>query len=251
MDWLAGRSEPIAGLVMHPPAKRQYGEEIIASSGLGYPQIIDGSQLHSPEVVESVSNLGADLAVSVMFDYILRPEFIRLFPRGVINLHPAYLPFNRGAYPNVWSIVEQTPAGVTLHYIDSGVDTGDIISQRRVEIKPVDTGLSLYRRLEKACVELFIEAWPGISQGNAPRRAQTGTEGTYHRAKDVARIDEINLDRSYTARELIDVIRARTFPPHTGAYFLENGRKVYIRTELSYEEDLEADLKKGTHADTN
>lgn len=256
VDWLTGRGEDIAGLVMHPPAKREYGEEIITASGLDPSKIIDGSRLHLPEVVESVSNLGADMAVSVLFDYILRPEFIELFPQGIINLHPSYLPYNRGAYPNVWSIVEQTPAGVTLHYIDSGVDTGDIISQRKVEVEPVDTGLSLYRRLEKACVELFIEAWPGISKGNAPRIPQVGSEGTYHRANDAARIDEIDLDRSYTARELIDVMRARTFPPHTGAYFLANGRKVYIRTELLYEEDPEVvleepALEKETHADNN
>ena len=86
-----------------------------------------------------IKELGADVALSVFFGYILSPGFIDLFPQGVINLHPAYVPYNRGAFTNVWSIVDDTPAGATLHYIDTGVDTGDMIAQRRVSIEPVDT----------------------------------------------------------------------------------------------------------------
>jgi len=52
--------------------------------------------------------------VSVLFDYILKPDFLGMFPGGTINLNPALLPYNRGQYPNVWSIVEGTPAGATI-----------------------------------------------------------------------------------------------------------------------------------------
>jgi len=56
----------------------------------------------------------------------------------------------------------------------------------------------------------------------------------------VERIDEIDLDRTYTARELIDIVRARTFPPHRGAYFRVGQRKVYLRLQLFYENDISA-----------
>ena len=67
---------------------------------------------------------------------------------------------------------------------------------------------------------------------------QNKTQGTHHFVRDVERIDEIDLARMYNARELIDVIRARTFSPYPGAYFRHDGRKVYLRLQLFYEEQL-------------
>ena len=234
--WLCEQNEQIVGLVVHPPHKRKYGDEIIRSAQVSPEYIFDGSQLCQPDVLEAIKALRPHVGLSVLFGYILRPEFLDLFPAGVLNLHPAYLPYNRGAYPNVWSIVERTPAGVTLHYIDAGVDTGDIIAQRQVPVEFVDTGETLYRRLEEACVELFKDTWPLIRSGRATRVSQDEREGTYHCTRDVERIDAIDLDHTYTARELIDIIRARTFPPYPGTYLMHEGRKIYLRLQLLYEE---------------
>ena len=54
----------------------------------------------------------------------------------IVNLHTGYLPWNRGMYPNVWPLVDWSPAGVTLHWMDEGIDTGDIIAQWRVDVVP-------------------------------------------------------------------------------------------------------------------
>ena len=75
-------------------------------------------KLKEPKVLEAIDALQPDIGLSILFDYILRSEFLELCPLGVVNLHPSYLPYNRGQYPNVWSIMDGTPAGVTLHYID-------------------------------------------------------------------------------------------------------------------------------------
>ena len=125
-----------------------------------------------------------------------------------------------------------------MHYIDAGVDTGDKIAQKRVPVDPVDTGETLYRKLELASVDLFKETWPLIRARKATRTPQNAQDASYHRAQDVGQIDEISLDDTYKAGELIDIIRALTFPPYPGAYFWEAGRKVYIRCQLLYEEDL-------------
>lgn len=236
--WLKEQGEEIVGLVMHPAGKRKYGKQIIDTAGVPPANIFDGSQLHNPETIEAVKALQPDLGISALFGYILRREFLDLMPSGCVNIHPALLPYNRGAYPDVWSIVEGTPAGVTMHYIDEGVDTGDVIAQRQVEVEPVDTGERLYRKLERCALELFRETWPLIRSGQVPRILQNKSEGTYHRVRDVEQIDEIDLDRTYTGRELINIIRARTFPPYPGAYFRHNGRKVYVRLQLLYEEKL-------------
>lgn len=236
--WLIQQQEDIAGLVLHPASKRKYGEEIVRDTAVSPTNVFDGSKLRQPSILASIKALQPDIALSIMFGYILKPEFIQLFPHGVINLHPSLLPYNRGANPNVWSIIEQTPAGVTLHYIDTGIDTGDIIAQQKVTVEPVDTGETLYRKLEQASVSLFQNTWPLIRSGQVQRIQQPKEAGTFHRNKDLDLIDRIDLDRQYMARDLINILRARTFPPYPGAYFVENGRKVYMRLQLLYEEDI-------------
>jgi methionyl-tRNA formyltransferase len=237
IEWLQQQGEDIVGLVVHPPHKRRYGDEIISAAGLTSDVVFDASTLRQPEVMEAIAELKPEIALSILFGYILRAEFINIFQYGVINLHPALLPYNRGAYPNVWSIVDQTPAGITLHYIDPGIDTGDIIAQREVLVEPIDTGRSLYQKLERASLALFTEIWPQIKRDEVNRSPQNLRAGTFHRTSDVDKIDEIDLDRHYSARELINVLRARTFPPYKGAYFIHRGRKVFLQLELSYQNE--------------
>ena len=234
--WLMEQGEEVIGLVVHPAPAQKFASEILEVADLPADQIFDGSQLRQSQTLDSIRSLGADICLSVFFGYILKSEFLSAFNKGVINLHPAYLPYNRGSYPNVWSIVEGTPAGATLHYVDPGTDTGDIIARRQVLVEPVDTGATLYRKLERACVDLFMETWPVIRSNRPPRHSQDCHQGTAHSVRDVAGIDCIDLDRMYTARELIDTIRARTFPPYAGSYFTHQGRRVYMRLQLSYEE---------------
>jgi methionyl-tRNA formyltransferase len=238
LKFLKEQNENIVGLVVHPQGKRKFGKEIISAANVNGNRIIEGQTLRQPEVLEAIKTFQPDIGVSILFDYVLKTEFLALFPLGVVNLHSSYLPYNRGQYPNVWSIVEGTPAGVTLHYIDEGIDTGDLIAQEEVAVEPVDTGETLFRKLEQTCIELFQKTWPLIRAGKAQRIIQNKVEGTYHTTRDVDRIDAIDLDKTYTARELIDVIRARTFKPYKGAYFVDQNRKIYMRMQLFYEEQL-------------
>ncbi|MDD5544354.1 MAG: formyltransferase family protein [Acidobacteriia bacterium] len=237
IDWLRAGGNEIVGLVLHPPRRRKYGAEILKSANLGESCIFDGSELQQESVREAIRQLRPDIGLSVLFGYILRQEFLDLLPHGCVNVHPAFLPFNRGAYPNVWSIIEGTPAGVSIHYIDLGVDTGDIIAQSRVPIEPIDTGESLYHKLEQAAVELFKVTWPLIRTGQAPRISQHDQQGTVHHLCDVGQIDEIDLARTYTGKELIDLIRARTFSSYPSAYFRDGNRRIYVRLRLGYEDE--------------
>jgi len=237
LRFLRQQGEEIVGLALHPPGQRKYGDELIAASGLPPDQILDGTGLNAPAGLAAVRALRSDACVSVLFNYLFKPPFLGSFPQGVVNLHPSLLPYNRGQYPNVWSILEGTPSGVTFHYVDPGVDTGDIIAQKTVAVDPIDTGQTLYRKLELAGLDLFRETWPAFRAGTAARRRQDGGAGTSHRTADVERVDEIDLDATTTGRALIDLLRARTFPPYRGAYFKHDGRKVYLRLQLAYEDD--------------
>src|SRR5437868_7353950 len=132
LEWLKAEHEDIVGLVLHPPERRKFGDRLTQTAALEPGRIFDASRLRDAEVQRTIRELQPEIGISVLFGYILRPELLGCFPSGVINLHPSLLPFNRGACPNVWSIVDGTPAGATLHYIDSHIDTGDIVAQHRV-----------------------------------------------------------------------------------------------------------------------
>ena len=234
-EWLTRQGENIVGMAIHAPENQQYTDEMIEASEVSPDCLFKAEDLRDDATLDAIADLNPDIGISVLFGHILKPSFLGLFSRGCVNLHPAYLPYNRGSYPNVWSIIDETPAGVTLHRIDEEIDTGDILSRRRVDVRPSDTGETLYRRLEQAGLDLFKEAWPALKDGTLSALPQPREEGTYHVTADVAEIDEIDLDATYKARDLINILRARTFPPYQGAYFLDNGRKVYIRVELTEE----------------
>lgn len=234
---LKEKGEEIVGLALHPEPKRRYGSEMTALAALPADRILPGESLNTPEGLARAKSLGADACVSVLFDYILRAPFLGSFSKGVVNLHPSLLPWNRGQYPNVWSILEGTPSGVTFHYIDPGIDTGDIIAQKEVPVDPADTGETLYRKLERAGLDLFTESWGPFSRGLAGRKPQAAATGSFHRTADVGKVDEIHLEKSYTGAELINLLRARTFPPHKGAYFTAGDRKIYLRLLLDYDTD--------------
>lgn len=235
--WLKEQGEDIVGLIIHPEERRKYGPEILESAAVANDRVFCAVELNRPDVREQIAALQPDIGISAFFGYILKPVFLALFPCGVINLHPSLLPYNRGANPDVWSIVEGTPAGVTLHYIDEGIDTGDIVAQQQETVEATDTAATLYTKLERSCLELFTETWPSIKKGQSKRISQDVSKGTVHLLKDLQAIDCIDLDKSFQGREFINILRGRTFPPYQNLYYMEGGRRVYVRIQLEYEEE--------------
>lgn len=232
LRWLIKEGESVVGLGVHHDGSDKYEREIIAVSGLKKDKIFDGGKINEPEIIEKIAFLKPDIILSVFFGYKLGSEVLHIPSRGCINLHPSYLPYNRGVYPNVWAIVDETPAGVTLHYMDEGIDTGDIIAQTEVPVYFCDTGESLYHRLEKECFKFFIKVWPEIKNGTCKRIKQF-SKGTVHSKSDVEKIDKIDFNKSYNAKELINILRARTFYPYEGAFVEIQGEIFYLRLELS------------------
>lgn len=125
-----------------------------------------------------------DFLISYGYRYILKKDILDRFPNRAINLHISYLPWNRGADPNLWSFVENTPKGVTIHYLDEGIDTGDIIAQRQVTFEFTgETLATTYQKLQLEIQKLFKVCWPQIKIGVCSRMKQLGC-GTFHAVKD-------------------------------------------------------------------
>lgn len=190
------------------------------------------SLLTTEEQLTVIEDVEPDLVISCGYRHIIPERFLEIPEMGCLNLHPAYLPYNRGANPNVWSIVEGTPAGVTLHYMDRSLDTGDIIAQKEVETDFSDTGKDLYRRLEEAQLELFKESWPEIIDGNVSRTEQHESEGTYHHTSQFEELCELDPDEVIRTKDLLDRLRALTFPPYNNARIKIDGEEYYVDLEV-------------------
>ena len=135
--------------------------------------------------VEYVLENGFNFLISYGYRFILRKEILDLFPNRSINMHISYLPYNRGADPNFWSFIEGTPKGVSIHYLDEGVDTGDVIVQKEVYFDSLNTETlaSSYQKLQVEIQNLFFQYWDLIKSHKCNRTPQVGI-GTTHIVKD-------------------------------------------------------------------
>ena len=195
------------------------------------------AMLTEPDQLDVIQQERPDLVVSVGFDHLVPPEVLSVPTQGAINLHPSYLPYNRGKSPNVWALVEGTPAGVTLHYMDAEFDTGDIIARRSVETSFSDTGKTLHRRLETAQFDLFTDVWPDIESDEVERTPQEDTAGTYHSKSEFISLCELDPDKEVRIKDFLDRLRALTFPPFDNAYLEVEGEKYYVDVEIRKEAD--------------
>lgn len=131
-----------------------------------------------------------DFIVSYGYRHIIKKEVLSRFLDRAINLHIGYLPWNRGADPNLWSFIEDTPKGVSIHYLDEGVDTGDIIVQKLVTFSNAETLRTSYDKLQNEIQALFKENWANIRCGQCERKKQEG-KGTFHLRKDRERVSHL------------------------------------------------------------
>lgn len=103
-----------------------------------------------------------DFIVSDRARFLISEDIINHFNKKIINLHPSFLPWCRGYHPNYWSIKKNLPHGVTIHYIDKNIDTGDILLQKEVSYKKNDTLRTSYNRLRFEMLNLFVNNWEKI-----------------------------------------------------------------------------------------
>lgn len=146
--------------------------------------------------LDLIRDFSPDIIVSYSFRWLL-PEEVFTFPRlGTVNAHISYLPWNRGADPNFWSHAEGTPKGVSLHYIDKGVDTGALIAREPVEFGEDDTLRTSYEKLHTRMRALLETWWPALRVGQATRVTQE-PGGTLHFRKDREAFEQVLARRGW------------------------------------------------------
>jgi methionyl-tRNA formyltransferase len=196
----------------------------IAARDLGLPVLQPGN-VNSPEFLEIVRSFAPDLNVSVSYDQIVRRPLLESAPLGFVNFHAGKLPRYRGKNVVNWALINgETEIGITGHYMDEGIDTGDILLQRTLPIGWTDTYGDVLDRVVAAFPDLVERALGMIADGTATRRPQAHLPGTYFAAR---RDGDEWLDWSDTSRHLHNKVRAIT-RPGPGALTLHEGEPVVI-----------------------
>jgi len=191
-------------------------------------------------VFESESQIKEELCYIAPFDIgmlawwpkIISSDLISFARIGFINTHPSLLPHNRGKHYNFWALVEQSPFGVSLHFVDEGIDSGDIIAQKTIAYGWEDTGGTLYQKAGRAMIDLFKSTYPNIRSGDIIRAPQNLRDGSIHFANEIEQASKIHLDEMYTSRELFNRLRARTFVGKPACTFEDNNEIYEITVNI-------------------
>ena len=142
------------------------------------------TQTHERILIESVKKLNPDFILSYRYRHIIDEKFLQIVKVPIVNLHHSFLPFNRGAHPNFWSFYEDTPKGISIHLIDKGIDTGDIIYQEEIQLDLESTFRETYKKLDDEIVDRFIKIYPDIVAKNYDLIKQKN-KGTFHNASEI------------------------------------------------------------------
>lgn len=225
--------EPLSFLVVDERDPLQLNAQLESASNVPTERVFLSNKLRDVAILDDLAGFEVDLIILAWWPYILKEPIIQLAQYGCLNFHPSYLPYNRGKHYNFWNLVEDVPFGVTIHWVDTGIDTGDIAFQSLIPKTWEDTGKSLYDKAQTEIVRLFVEKYPLIKSGSIPRIPQNLNRGSFHKGLELDAASQIVLDGNYRARDLLNLLRARTFPPHPGAWFIDRGVKYEIRVEVS------------------
>jgi len=187
----------------------------------GYRSAVDVCVAHGiPHVVTSqvteavCSQIKAHdpiLVISAYYPAIIPTEVVTLPRFGAINIHPGILPHYRGRFPTPWYILNgETHFGMAIHLLDNGIDTGNILVQRKFPISDDETGYMLYRRSMDEGAAILIESFDALLSGSIRPTPQEGT-GSYYRTIEMRFHIDWNMSRTYIARRVR--VHARPYLP--------------------------------------
>ncbi|WP_267402359.1 formyltransferase family protein, partial [Pseudomonas sp. GM_Psu_2] len=190
-----------------------------------------GIPVHAPEDVnhpiwvERIRAMEPDFIFSFYYRNLLSGDVLACAKRGAYNLHGSLLPRYRGRAPANWVLVNgETETGVTLHRMVKRADAGPIVAQKRVEIAPDDTALTLHAKLRETSQALLNEVLPILASATVQEREQDESQATTFGRRSAA---DGELEWSRPAVELNNLVRAVT-QPYPGAFGWIGDRKLIV-----------------------
>ena len=188
--------------------------------------------VNSSEFISIIAKYNCDLFVSMSFNQIFRSKFINLAKYKTINCHAGKLPFYRGRNVLNWALInDEKEFGITVHYVDEGIDTGDIILQRNFKITYQDNYKSLLEKAHIECANILFDAILLFKKGNVKAYKQTEVHpvGFYCNARKLG--DEI-LNWNQKSREVFNFVRAICRPGPSARAFIKKKEMKINKVEL-------------------
>jgi methionyl-tRNA formyltransferase len=225
LEKLVGKGEEIVAVYCPPdPPNGKFDPVKQKAIQLGIP-VRQHKTMKAPEVREEFLALHADLAILAFVTQIVPPQVFNVPQLGSICFHPSLLPKYRGASAINWALINgESVTGLTLFWVDQGIDTGPILLQKEVKVEPDDTTGSLYfNKIFPLGVEAIGDAVELIKAGNPPRIAQDDSKATYD---PPCRDEHAKIDWSKSAQQVYNLIRG--CDPQPGAHAAWQGKMVRI-----------------------
>lgn len=226
---LIGSGHDILAVVTQPDKKKGRNQEL-SCSPVKELAILHGLKVYQPlkvkdaEFLDLINELKPDAIIVAAFGQILPKALLDIPKLGCINVHASLLPKYRGAAPIQYAILDgEKETGITIMYMDTGIDTGDIILQEKLPIEPDETGGSLFEKMAQLGSQLLLKALKQIENGTACRTKQDDEKATYVKMinKEMGR-----LDFSMPAVRLERMVRGLN--PWPSAYTFLNGKTLKI-----------------------
>tara|TARA_B110000003_G_scaffold276570_1_gene323985 strand:+ start:2015 stop:2944 length:930 start_codon:yes stop_codon:yes gene_type:complete len=188
----------------------------------------------SSELVEEIKNAQPDLIISAYYRKIFPKKLIDIPPLGIINIHPSLLPHYRGPVPTAWAILNgESEFGITIHKVDTGIDTGDILVQASYPIGDDETGFELYLRAMALGASLLIKHFSQIIENKIIPTKQSKGGSYYGKLKT-----RTNLDWKQSAEMIKNNVRIRAHPYNPIETILDNKYFFINKVKVIYKHDF-------------
>ncbi len=220
LDALIKKGENVVGVFTLPDKRGEAMKELAERSRVSF---FRPTQMKNPETLSIFRELKPDLVILAFVTDIIPERLLRVPSIGTICYHPSLLPRHRGANGINWAVIQgDTRTGLTIFWVDKGIDTGPILLQKEVEIGPNDTTGSLYfDTLFPMGIDAIMEAVELIKKGKAPRIPQDESKATYEPPCD-DKVASVDFEKSIN--DIYNLIRG--CDPQPGAYTIFRGKKV-------------------------
>lgn len=234
----------ILGVVTNPDKAKGRGMKVSESPVKEYA-LLKNLKIYQPEKVrkneefiEEIKNLKPDVICVVAYGKILPKEILEIPKLGCINVHGSLLPKYRGAAPIQWAVINgEKVTGITTMYMDIGMDTGDMILKKEIEIGADETTGELWERLETIGGKLLVKTLKEIEKGTAPREKQSGEFSMAPMLnKEMAKINWEEQD----AKQIKNLVRGLN--PIMGAYTYLDGKKIkFWKVDIATKKEIFAE----------
>lgn len=189
--------------------------------------------------IQKLEEIAPDIIVVVAFGQLLTESILKLPKYGCVNVHASLLPRLRGAAPIQWSVIDgDKESGVTIQFMEKGLDTGDVIAKTVLTLDEKETGGSLYDKLMYAGAKLLVETLPKIEQGAVVREKQDDSKSTYAKRLD-KKLGKLDFS-TQTAEEMERLIRGLN--PWPSAYISLDGKTLKIWAADVIKEELPGEV---------